>query len=186
MSNSGAQDNTVQLAAPVDERRDHAKGPSNAPVTLVEYGDFECPDCGATYPTVNELEKRMGDRLRFVYRYYPLVDSHPHAEHAAEIAEAAAAQGKFWEMYDKLYQNQRHLSDNNLMHYAESIGLDTQRLEREMQNETYTQRIEEDLNSGDASGLEGTPTFYINGKYYDGAYNVDALQAALEQAANGK
>ena len=186
MSNNSAQDNSVQLAAPVDEKRDHVRGPSNAPVTMVEYGDFECPDCGAAYPTVSELIQRMGDRMRFVYRYYPLVDMHPHAEHAAEIAEAAAAQGKFWEMYDKLYQNQRHLSDDNLMQYATSLGLDTQRIEREMQNETYTKRIEEDLESGDASGLEGTPTFYINGAYYDGAYNVDAFQEALEQAANGK
>ncbi|GAC1425097.1 MAG: hypothetical protein NVS4B11_36250 [Ktedonobacteraceae bacterium] len=186
MSNNLAEDNNVQLATPVDERRDHAKGPSNAPVTLVEYGDFECPDCGAVYPTINELEKRMGNHLRFVYRYYPLVESHPHAEHAAEVAEAAAAQGKFWEMYDKLYQNQRHLSDNNLMQYAESIGLDTKLLDREMQNGTYTKRIEDDLDSGDQSGLAGTPTFYINGKYYDGVYNVDAFQEALEQAANGK
>lgn len=183
MNTNSAEDNNVQLAAPVDERRDHVKGPSNAPVTLVEYGDFECPDCGAAYPTVNELEQRMGNRLRFVYRYYPLVDSHPHADHTAEVAEGAATQGKFWEMYDALYQNQRHLNDNNLMQYAKSIGLDTQRLEREMENGTYTQRIEEDLESGDQSGLEGTPTFYINGMYYEGAYNVESFQEALERAA---
>ena len=186
MSNNTAQDNNMQLAAPVDETRDHVKGAANAPVTLVEYGDFECPDCGAAYPTVNEVVKRMGNRLRFVYRYYPLVESHPHAEHAAEIAEAAAAQGKFWEMFDMLYQNQRHLSDANLMQYAREIGLDTQRVEREMQNEAYTKRVEEDVEGGDASGLEGTPTFYINGQYYEGAYNVDAIQEALEQAAKGK
>ncbi len=186
MNNNSAEDSNVQLAAAVDEKRDHVKGPSNAPVTLVEYGDFECPDCGAVYPTVNELEQRMGNRLRFVYRYYPLVESHPHAEHAAEIAEAAAAQGKFWEMYDTLYQHQRHLSDNNLIEYAKSIGLDTARLDREMEAGTHTKRIEEDLESGDQSGLEGTPTFYINGVYYDGAYNVEAFHEALEQAANSK
>ena len=186
MSNNTAEDNNMNLAMPVDETRDHVKGPKDAAVTLVEYGDFECPDCGAAYPTVNEVVKRLGNKLRFVYRYYPLVESHPHAEHAAEMAEAAAAQGKFWQMFDTLYQNQRHLSDANLMQYAQEIGLDTQRVEREMQNETYTKRVEEDVESGDASGLEGTPTFYINGQYYDGAYNVDAIQAALEQAAGGK
>lgn len=101
---------------------------------------------------------------------------------AAEIAEAAAAQGKFWEMYNALYQNQKHLSDANIMEYAKSIGLDIANVEREMNNSTYTKRVEEDLESGDQSGVEGTPTFYINGVYYDGAYNVDAFQAALEQA----
>ena len=186
MNDNSATENNVQLAAPVDEKRDHVKGPANAPVTMVEYGDFECPDCGAAYPTVNELIERMGDKLRFVYRYYPLVESHPHAEHAAEVAEAAAAQGKFWEMFDVLYQNQRHLSDAHLIEYAKSVGLDTDLLDREMKAGTYTKRIEEDLDSGDASGLEGTPTFYINGQYYDGAYNVDAFQEALEQAAGSK
>lgn len=182
MNDNSAEDN-VRLAAPVDEKRDHVKGPSDAPVTMVEYGDFECPDCGAVYPTINELEERMGDKMRFVYRYYPLVESHPHAEHAAEVAEAAAAQGKFWEMFDALYQNQRHLSDAHLVEYAKAIGLDIDLLDREMKAGAYTKRIEEDLDSGDSSGLEGTPTFYINGVYYDGAYNVDAFQQALEQAA---
>ena len=182
MNNNSAANNNIQLAAPVDEKRDHIHGPNTAPVTLVEYGDFECPDCGIAYPTVAKLMERMGDKLRFVYRYYPLVESHPHAEHAAEIAEAAAAQGKFWEMYNALYQNQRHLGDANLMEYAKSIGLDIDNVEREMNNSTYTKRVEEDLESGDQSGVEGTPTFYINGVYYDGAYNVDSFQAALEQA----
>lgn len=183
MNDNLAEDNNVRLAAPVDEKRDHVKGPSDAPVTLVEYGDFECPDCGVVYPTINELEKRMGNKMRFVYRYYPLVESHPHAEHAAEVAEAAAAQGKFWEMFDMLYENQRHLSDAHLIEYAKSIGLDIDLLDREMKAGTYTKRIEEDLDSGDQSGLEGTPTFYINGQYYDGAYNVDAFQEAVEQAS---
>ena len=184
MNTNSAADNNVQLTPPVDEKRDHAKGSADAPVTLVEYGDFECPDCGAAYPTVNELLQRMGDRVRFVYRYYPLVDSHPHAEHAAEVAEAAAAQGKFWEMFDMLYQNQRKLDDDALMQYARAIGMDTQRLNDEMLKAVYTKRVEEDLASGDKSGVEGTPTFYINGVYYDGAYNVDAFQRALEQAAH--
>lgn len=184
--NNTAQDNNGQLAAPVDEARDHVRGRNDAPVTLVEYGDFECPDCGATYPMVNELEKRMGDKLRFVYRYYPLVESHPHAEHSAEVAEAAGAQGKFWEMFDTLYQNQRHLGDADLMKYAREVGLDTQRVEHEMEEGTYERRVEEDMESGDASGVEGTPTFYINGQYYDGDYSVEAMEKALERAAGGK
>ncbi len=182
MSNNSAEDNSTQLTPPVNETRDHVHGPANAPVTLVEYGDFECPSCGIAYPTVAKLMERMGDQLRFVYRNYPLMESHPHAEHAAEVAEAAAAQGKFWEMYNTLYQHQKELDDDHLMEYATAIGLDTQRLDREMKNETYTKRVEEDLDSGDQSGVEGTPTFYINGVYYDGAYNVDAFQEALEQA----
>ena len=183
MNSNLANDNNVQLTPPVDDKKDHFKGAADAPVTLVEYGDFECPDCGAVYPTVNKLMQRMGDRLRFVYRYYPLVDSHPHAEHAAEVAEGAAAQGKFWEMYDELYQHQRKLDDDSLMQYAQAIGMDTQRLDDDMQKAVYTQRIQDDLESGDKSGVEGTPTFYINGVYYAGAYNADAMQEALEQAA---
>ena len=183
MSNNSAADNNVQLTPPVDEKLDHIHGPANAPVTLVEYGDFECPDCGIAYPTVGKLMERMGDQLRFVYRYYPLVEMHPHAEHAAEVAEAAAAQGKFWEMYNELYQHQRQLDDDHLMQYAQAIGMDTQRLDDDMQKAVYTKRVEDDIASGDQSGVEGTPTFYINGMYYDGAYNVDAMQEALEQAA---
>ena len=183
MNSNLANDNNVQLTPPVDDKKDHFKGSADAAVTLVEYGDFECPDCGAVYPTVNELMQRLGDKLRFVYRYYPLVDSHPHAEHAAEVAEGAAAQGKFWEMYDELYQHQRKLDDDSLMQYAQAIGMDTQRLNDDMEKAVYTQRIQDDLESGDKSGVEGTPTFYINGAYYAGAYNVDAMQEALERAA---
>ncbi len=120
------------LTVPVDEDRDHFQGPADAAVTLVEYGDYECPYCGAAYPIVKEVQARMGDRLRFVFRNFPITTSHPHAEQAAESAEAAAAQGRFWEMHDVLYENQRHLEDEDLHAYAEQLGLDVERLGKEL------------------------------------------------------
>ncbi len=170
------------LTPPVSER-DHSKGSDNAPVTLVEYGDFECPDCGRAYPIVTELQKRLGDRLRFVYRHYPLMEMHPHAEHAAEVAEAAGAQGKFWQMYDYLFQHQKELDDAHLQTDAEVVGLDVERFDREMTDEAYVRRVEEDIESGDQSGVEGTPTFFINGAPYEDSYDLETFQAALERAA---
>ena len=124
----------ARLTQPVSER-DHVQGPPTAPVTLVEYGDYECPYCGAAYPIVKEVKRRLGDRLRFVFRNFPLGNMHPHAEHAAEAAEAAAAQGKFWEMHDELYEHQRALDDAQLEGYAGAVGLDVERFDREMEGQ---------------------------------------------------
>jgi protein-disulfide isomerase len=174
--------NDTQLTPPVSER-DHMQGGKDACVTLVEYGDFECPSCGAAYPTVKKVQQRMGDRLRFVYRDYPL-PQHPHAEPAAEVAEAAGVQGKFWQMHNYLFEHQKELDNTHLWEYAQAVGLDMDRFEGDMEQHTYRSRVEEDVESGDQSGVQGTPTFYINGVLYDGAYNPEALQSALEDACN--
>ena len=165
------------LAAPVGER-DHAQGPANAPLTLVEYGDYQCPYCGQADPIVKELQRELGDRLRFVFREFPLAQVHPHAEHAAEAAEAAGAQGKFWEMHDYLYAHQRELDDPYLEQYAGEIGLDMQRFDTEMRGQTYLERVREDFMGGVESGVNGTPTFFINGKRHDGPFDLATLRAA--------
>jgi protein-disulfide isomerase len=170
------------LTMPVDDARDHIQGPAEAPVTLVEYGDYECPYCGAAYPIVKEVQARMGERLRFVFRNFPITTSHPHAEQAAEAAEAAAAQGRFWEMHDVLYENQRHLEDDDLRGYAEQLGLDAERLAGELAEHVHAPRVREDFMSGVRSGVNGTPTFFINGVRHDDSYELETLLAALERA----
>jgi protein-disulfide isomerase len=171
------------LTLPVDEERDHIHGPAGAPVTLVEYGDYECPYCGAAYPIVKQVQARMGDRLRFVFRNFPITTSHPHAEQAAEAAEAAAAQGKFWEMHDYLYEHQNRLRDSDLSGYAETLGLDVDRFDKELADHVHAARVREDFMSGVRSGVNGTPTFYINGVRHDDSYEPEVLLAALEAAA---
>jgi protein-disulfide isomerase len=173
------------LALPVDPGRDHTQGPAGAPVTLIEYGDYECPYCGAAYPIVKEIQSRMGDRLQFVFRNFPISTSHPHAEQAAEAAEAAAAQGRFWEMHDVLYENQRRLTDEDLRSYAAQVGLDVDAFDRDLAQHAYAARVHEDFMSGVRSGVNGTPTFYINGERYDDSYQPEILLAALEAAAAG-
>ena len=174
------------LTMPVSEGRDHLEGPADAVVTLVEYGDYECPYSGAAYPIVKELQARMGSRLRFVFRNFPITPAHPHAEQAAEAAEAAAAQGKFWEMHDVFYENQRHLGDQDLLAYAESLGLDAERFGKELAEHVHAGRVHEDYMSGLQSGVNGTPTFFINGGRHAGSYEIEPLQAALERAAASK
>ena len=163
--------------------RDHAQGPATAPVTLVEYGDYECPYCGLAYPIVKKIQKQLGSQLRFVFRHFPLAEIHPHAQHAAEAAEAAAAQGRFREMHDALFEHQRALGDSHLMKYAAAIGLDRARFERELSTHTHGPREREDFLSGVRSGENGTPTFFINGIRHDGAWDFETLQEALEAAA---
>ncbi|HEY0304952.1 MAG TPA: thioredoxin domain-containing protein [Longimicrobiales bacterium] len=163
---------------------DHSAGPDDAPVTLVEYGDFECPYCGMAYPIVRALQQQLGDRLRFVFRYFPLAEVHPHAQHAAQAAEAAAEQGKFWEMHAALFENQSHLEDEDLVEYARAIGIDSARVQRELAGDTYAERVNEDFLSGVRSGVNGTPTFFINGARYDGVWNLQSkFMEALEEAA---
>jgi protein-disulfide isomerase len=163
--------------------RDHTKGAADAPVTLVEYGDFECPYCGEAYPIVKAVQAHMGDRLRFVFRHFPLSNAHPHAEHAAEAAEAAAAQQRFWEMHDLLYERQTALTDTDLAAYATELGLDEPQFAEEMREHRHAARVREDFLSGVRSGVNGTPTFFINGLRHDDSYAVEALLAALERAS---
>jgi protein-disulfide isomerase len=171
------------LTMPVAEDRDHIQGPADAAVTLVQYGDYECPYCGEAYPIIKEVQARLGDSLRFVFRNFPITTSHPHAERAAEVAEAAAAQGKFWEMHDLLYENQRRLRDEDLHTYAERLGLDVELFDKEMADHAHAERVREDFMSGVRSGVNGTPTFYINGVRHDDSYETEVLLDALEQAA---
>jgi protein-disulfide isomerase len=154
-------------------------------VTLLEYGDYECPYCGAAYPIVKEIQNRMGDRLQFVFRNFPITTSHPHAEQAAEAAEAAAAQGRFWEMHDVLYENQRRLADADLRTYAAQVGLDMDSFAHDLAEHVHAPRVREDFMSGVRSGVNGTPTFYINGKRHDDSYQLEVLLTALEEAAGG-
>jgi protein-disulfide isomerase len=171
------------LTLPVSQDRDHIQGPAEAPVTLVEYGDYECPYCGAAYPIVKEVQARLGDGLRFVFRNFPITTSHPHAEQAAEAAEAAASQGRFWEMHDLLYENQKRLRDADLHGYAETLGLDTERFDKELAEHVHAARVREDFMSGVRSGVNGTPTFFINGVRHDDSYDLETFLAALERAA---
>jgi protein-disulfide isomerase len=171
------------LTWPVSEDRDHIQGPADAPVTLVEYGDYECPYCGAAYPIVKAVQSRMGERLRFVFRNFPITTAHPHAEQAAEAAEAAAAQGSFWEMHDLLYEKQKRLEDDDLRGYAEQVGLDVERFDTELSEHLHAEGVHEDFLSGVRSGVNGTPTFYINGSRHDDSYDEETLLTALERAA---
>jgi protein-disulfide isomerase len=171
----------TRLSVVVGER-DHIRGPADAPITLVEYGDFECPFCGMAYPVVRELRRRLGDRLRVVFRYFPLRNEHPHAQHAAEAAEAAAAQGKFWEMHDLLFEHQQALDDADLIRYAAELGLDTDRFRRELTEHRYRDRVQEDLLSGLHSGVRGTPTFFVNGVRHEGRWELEDLLAATAAA----
>jgi len=171
------------LAVAVDDDRDHIQGPAEAAVTLVEYGDYECPYCGAAYPIVKDLQARMGDKLRFVFRNFPISTSHPHAEQAAEAAEAGAAQGRFWEMHDLLYENQRRLRDQDLHGYAEQLRIDVGRFDKDLAEHVHAARVREDFMSGVRSGVNGTPSFYVNGARHDDSYDFETLLAALERAA---
>ena len=172
-----------QLTPPVSER-DHIAGPDSAPVTLVEYGDYECPFCGAAYPIVKTVQRTLGEDLRFVFRNFPLAEAHPHARKAAQAAEAAGAQGKFWEMHDLLYENQQALELEDLIGYAKTLGIDTVRFARELEDGTYEKRVRDDFRSGVKSGVNGTPTFFINGERYDGSWaNADAFIGALRETA---
>lgn len=170
------------LTVPVGPH-DWSEGHENAPVTIVEYGDFECSHCAAMEPVLRELRRLAGNSLRVVFRHFPLTSSHPHAELAAEAAEAAGAQGAFWPMHDILLQNQQALTPNDLVGYAAGLGLDARQIAADLDNRSYKEAVQEDFMSGVRSGVSGTPTFYINGSRYDGAYELDALWRAVQKAA---
>ena len=179
---SAAEENEEigKLNLPVNDR-DHVQGTRTAHVNLVEYGDYECPYTGQAYPIVKEIQKRLGDKLLFVFRNFPLREIHPHAEHAAEAAEAAAAQGKFWDMHDYLFEHQLALDDNHLLKYAEMLGIDTDKFRSEMSGHIYTSMIDRSLGEGIASGVEGTPTFFINGVRHNGSWDLETLLAAIKK-----
>ncbi len=173
---------TARLTPPVTAR-DHAQGHAEAPVTLVEYGDYECPHCGRAYRMVKAVQRSMGGNLRFVFRNFPLTRSHEHAEHAAEMAEAAGDRGKFWEMHDLLFEHQDALEDENLVAYATTLGIDPQWSTAALEQGSFRERVREDVASGGRSGVNGTPTFYINGARYDGLLHPTSLLEAVVSAA---
>jgi protein-disulfide isomerase len=176
-----SDDDTPRLTVPVGPD-DHAAGPATAPATLVEYGDYECPYCGQAYPVVKAVQKALGKKLRFVFRNMPLKEVHPHAELAAEAAEAAAAQGKFWEMHDALYENQDRLGPALVAELAANLELDVARFATDLREGRVRPRVRADFMSGVKSGVAGTPTFYIDGARWNGDWgNVDELVAALRR-----
>jgi Na+:H+ antiporter, NhaA family len=167
------------LTPRVDPARDHLRGSLDAAVTLVEYADFQCPYCGDAYPVVLELLERFRDRLRFVFRHLPMPELHPHAPAAAEAAEAAGAQGRFWEMHDRLFTHQLELGDADLRGHAQAIGLDLERFDRELRERVHARRVEEDAGSGARSGVPSTPRFFINGVIHLGSSSRAELGEAI-------
>jgi protein-disulfide isomerase len=180
----GTADELLDLSDDVDPARDHARGPEDAPVTLLEYGDYECPYCGQAEVVIRDLLESFGDDVRYVWRHLPLNDVHPNAQMAAEAAEAAAAQDAFWGMHDKLLEHQDELSPPDLTRYAEELDLDVERFWDDLRERVHAPRIAEDVGSADASGVAGTPTFFINGKRHHGAYDIDTLTATVRAARN--
>jgi Na+/H+ antiporter NhaA len=177
----GTAELLVDLAVPVDPERDHVRGPEDAPVTLVEYGDFECPYCGQAEPVIRELLRDRGD-VRYVWRHLPLNDVHQHAELAAEAAEAAAAQDAFWEMHDLLLAHQDALTFRDLLGYASDLGLDADRFREDLERHVAAGRVAEDVDGADLSNVSGTPTFFINGRRHYGAYDIDTLTQGVHAA----
>jgi protein-disulfide isomerase len=159
---------------------DWASGPADAPVTLLEYADFECPFCGQAFQELERLEHLAADRVRFVFRHFPLSQMHPHAPLAAEAAEAAGAQGRFWEMHHKLFMNQQNLTPSALLTYAEDLGLDASRFARDLSERRFLPKVRRDFMEGVRSGVNGTPTFFINGERWNGPYTAEALLAGIE------
>jgi protein-disulfide isomerase len=169
-----------RLTPPVSER-DHLRGSPDAPVIVVEYGDYQCPHCGRAHPTVKQLLRVMGDQVSFVYRHFPLTVVHPHAEQAAEAAEAAGAQDNFWGMHDLLFEHQQALTLQHLAEYGVRLGLDVRRFTQELVERKYADRVREDFLGGARSGVNGTPTFFINGVRHDGGYDLETLMGAIEE-----
>ena len=171
-----------ELTTPVSDK-DHSQGNPDAPVTLVEYGDYECPHCAAAHPMIQQLQADFGDKLRFVFRNFPMSRLHRHAEAAAQTAEFAASHGKFWPMHDLLLENQPRLSHSVFADLAESLGLDTIELASALRDYTFERRVHVDFTGGVRSGVNGTPTFFLNGERYDGVKDYQSLAAAIEALA---
>lgn len=171
----------ADLREPAAER-DHAIGPANAPATLVEYGDFECPHCARAYPLIKELRRQFGDQLRFVFRHFPVAGVHPHAELSARAAEAAALQGKFWPMHDRLFEQQEALSEEMIDREATALGLDMQAFRDALDSEEVSTHVAADIASGEASGVHWTPTFFVNGRRVGYAEDLESLRRAVQEA----
>jgi protein-disulfide isomerase len=170
-----------QLSVPISER-DHVLGTPTAPVTLLEYGDYQCPFCGAAHPAVKHVLQRVAGDVLFAYRHFPLTQIHPYAQQAAEAAEAAAAQGRFWEMHDLLFTHQDRLALRDLVEHAEALGLDLERFTSELESGAHTGRVREEFLSGVRSGVNGTPTFFVNGIRHNGGYDPESLLDAIGAA----
>jgi protein-disulfide isomerase len=179
---TGDAEEILDLTAPVDDEHDHIRGPMDAPVTLVEYGDFECPYCGQAEEVIRQLLLEQGDDLRYVWRHLPLEDVHEHAQLAAEASEAAGAQGAFWEMHDELLEHQDALRPRQLVATADRLGLDVDRFREDLRRREFAPRIAEDVDEADSSGVTGTPTFFINGRRHHGAYDLETLTRAVRTA----
>jgi protein-disulfide isomerase len=182
---SRKQKEAKKLTIPVNIGSDHIRGSANnnAPITLVEYGDYECPYTGMAYPIVKELIREFGnDKIRFVFRNFPLNDIHPHAQHASEAAEAAAAQDKFWQMHDYLFEHQKALDNGHLLEYAQKVGLeDIRKFKDDTSRHFYAPLIEESLKGGIDSGVEGTPTFFVNGVRYEDSFDLRTFSEILQK-----
>jgi protein-disulfide isomerase len=172
----------MSLVIPVSDT-DHAQGPADAPVTLVEYGDYQCPYCGAAYHVIKAVQKRLGNKLRFVFRNFPLNQAHPHAELAAEAAEAAGAQGKFWEMHDAIYENQAQLGQALIETLVDRLDLNADTFESDLESRKFQSRVKRDFMGGVRSGVNGTPSLFIDGERYDERWDEEGLTAALLKAA---
>ena len=172
--------NRAQLVVPVGPD-DHVEGPDDAAITIVEYGDFQCPYCGQAYPIVKRLQSDFGGSLRLVFRNMPLTNVHPQAELAAETAEAVGLQGKFWPMHDVLFENQRDLSGPAILRYVEDVGADLSQVANTLHDGVVQKRVKDDVESGIRSGVNGTPTFFVNGERYDGSWDYDTFHAYLEE-----
>jgi Na+/H+ antiporter NhaA len=178
----GTADDLLDLSDEVEPQRDHIRGPESAPVTLIEYGDYQCPYCGQAEVVIRELLDEFGDELRYVWRHLPLSDVHPYAQMAAEASEAAAAQGAFWPMHDALLADQDELTPRDLRRHAEELDLDVERFWDELRDGEYVERVAEDVGTADASGVAGTPSFFINGRRHTGAYGIETLSQAVRAA----
>lgn len=175
----------AELLLPMHERH-RTRGPDSAPITLVEYGDYQCPQCGEVYLEIEKLREILGDRLRFAFRQYPYAKLHPQADLAAEAAEAAGAQGKFWEMHDLLFRHQDALHEKYLFKYAGMLGLDIERFCWELKNRAYRERVRRDFRSGVRNGVYSTPTVFINGVRHSGAFNVEVLLDVVNRIDDGR
>jgi protein-disulfide isomerase len=175
------KDDLMRLTDPVTSD-DHVQGAPDASVTLVQYGDYECPYTRMSRHAVHQLQREFPQRLRFVFRHFPLEEIHPHARAAAMAAEAAGAQTNFWTMHEYLFEHQNQLDDSDLRNYASALGLDTDRFDRDWRSSEIARRIDRDLDSGDRSGVQGTPTFYVNGIRHDGGYDLESLRTALTRS----
>ena len=181
-TNNETDSKSKKLTVPVNIGSDHIRGSINAPITIVEYGDYECPYTGMAYPIIKELMKQFGEQIYFVFRNFPLNDIHPHAQHAAEAAEAAAAQDKFWQMHDYLFEHQKALDDRHLLDYAQKVGLDVDKFRSEMSGHIYAPLVNKSLKSGIDSGVGCTSTFFINGQHYEDSYDFDTFTSFIKNS----